>query len=101
MFINDLKYNKSGNDYETGYRIVYLYKDRYSIGAYCKTIEGFMIGFAVCDPLIDNNDIPKFISTADLLDRYLKEMNDVVSVAIYDVNGKCIDKITRRYKKRV
>ncbi len=52
MFINNLKYNKTGNDYETGYRIVYLYKDRYSIGAYCKTIGGFMIGFATCDQLL-------------------------------------------------
>ena len=90
-----------GNDYENGYRIVYFYDNNYKIGEYCKSIEGFMIGFAECDPIIDNDDIPKFISTADLLNRYLKEMNDVVSVAIYDVNGKCIDKITRRYKKRV
>ena len=59
-----------------------------------------MIGFAECDPIIDNDDIPKFISTTDLFNRYLKEMNEVDGVAIYDVNGECIDKINRTYKTR-
>ena len=98
MFANDLKYNKTGNDYETGYRIVYLYKDRYSIGAYCKTIEGFMIGFAKCDPIIDEDDIPKFISTKDLLNRYLESIKDIEGVALYSVDGTCIDKL---YKQNI
>lgn len=55
-----------------------------------------MIGFAECDPIIDNDDIPKFISTTDLLNRYLKEMNEVNGVAIYNVNGECVDKINRK-----
>ena len=98
--VKDLKRNNSGIDYEEGYRIVYFYDNNYQVGEYCTSIEGFMIGFVDCDPIIDNNDIPKFISTADLLNRYLKEMNEVDSVAIYNVNGECVDKVNRKYKKR-
>ena len=99
--LKDLKKNNFGADYESGYRIVYFYDNNYKVGEYCKSIEGFMIGFAECDPIIDNDDIPKFVSTTDLLNRYLKEMNDVVSVAIYSIDGKCIDKITRELNKRI
>lgn len=99
--LEDLKKNNLGTDYENGYRIVYFYDNKYKVGEYCESIKGFMIGFAECDPIIDENDIPEFISTTDLLNRYLNEMNDVVSVAIYSVDGKCIDKIVRKYKKRV
>ena len=95
----DLKKNNSGIDYEDGYRIVYFSDNNSKIGEYCKSIEGFMIGFAESDPIIDNNDIPKFISTDDLLNRYLKDMDEVDSVAIYNVNGECIDKIDRKCKK--
>lgn len=98
--VKDLKRNNSGIDYEEGYRIVYFYDNNYKVGEYCTSIEGFMIGFVDYDPIIDNNDIPKFISTADLLNRYLKEMNEVDSVAIYNVNGECVDKVNRKYKKR-
>lgn len=97
--LTELKKNKYGIDYEEGYRIVYFYDDNYKIGEYCKSIEGFMIGFAECDPIIDTDDIPEFVSTADLLNRYLKEMNEVDAVAIYNVNGECIDKINRELKK--
>ena len=97
--LKELRQNKIGADYEGGYRIVYFYNDNYKIGEYCKTIDGFMIGFAECDPVIDDNDIPKFISTRDLLNRYLEEIDDVISVAIYDVNGICIDKMNRVDKK--
>ena len=54
--INDLKFNKNGEEYPDGYRIVYFYNDNYSIGEYCQTIDGFMIGFAECDPIIDEDD---------------------------------------------
>lgn len=97
--LKELRQNKIGVDYEDGYRIVYFYNDNYEIGEYCKSIDGFMIGFAECDPMIDDNDIPKFISTRDLLNRYLEEIDDVISVAIYDVNGICIDKMNRVDKK--
>ena len=64
----------AGNDkkYGEGYRIVYFENNnKYSIGAYCKTIEGFMIGFTECDPIIDEDDIPPFISIDDILERCL------------------------------
>lgn len=99
--LKDLNQNKYGDKYEEGYRIVYFYDNYYQVGEYCKTVEGFMIGFAECDPIIDDDDIPKFISTNDLLNRYLKELKDIVGVAIYDVNGMCIDRVNRNYKKRV
>ena len=60
-----------------------------------------MIGFAECNPIIDEDDIPKFISTNDLLNRYLKEIKDVDAVAIYDVNGICIDKLYNKCKNKV
>ena len=97
--LKDLRQNSSGVDYENGYRIVYFYDNSYKVGEYCKSIEGFMIGFADCVPIMDDDDIPKFISTNDLLNRYLKEIDDIVGVAIYDVNGMCIDKIYRECKK--
>ena len=96
----DLKKNNLGINYEDGYRIVYFYENNYKIGEYCKLIEGFMIGFAKCDPITDDNDIPKFISTTDLLNRYLKENNKINGVAIYNVNGECIDKINKKCKTR-
>lgn len=99
--LKDLRQNNNGTDYVNGYRIVYFYNDNYKVGEYCKSIEGFMIGFAECDPIISEEDIPKFISTKDLLNRYLKDMNDAVGVAIYNVNGICIDKISRECKKIV
>ncbi len=99
--LTDLRRNSSGIDYEDGYRIIYFCDNKYKIGEYCKSIEGFMIGFAECDPIIDCDDVPKFISTTDLLNRYLKEMNEIDGVAIYNVNGQCVDKINRRYKTRI
>ena len=88
---NDLKYNNC----DSGYRIVYFYDDSYKVGEYCKTISGFMIGFSKCDPIIDDSDIPEFISTSDLLKRYLDDVKNSTGVAIYDVNGNCIDKLFR------
>ena len=99
--LKELKHNDSGIDYENGYRINYFCDDNYNVGEYCKTIEGFMIGFAECNPIIDEDDIPKFISTNDLLNRYLKEIKDFDAVAIYDVNGICIDKLYNKCKNKV
>ena len=73
-----------------GYRIVYFYDNYYNVGEFSKSIEGFMIGFAKNSPIIDNSDIPKFISIDDLLNRYLDDMNDVMKVAIYKTNGECV-----------
>ena len=79
-----------GNVYEPGYRLVYFYDNTYSIGAYCKTIEGFMIGLADCDPIIDENDIPPFISIDDMLDRCLKLSKESTAVALYETDGTCV-----------
>lgn len=77
--------------YDEGYRIVYFEKDdRYSLGAYCKTIEGFMLGFADCDPIIDEDDIPPFISVDDILNRSLNLYDDVIRVSIYKTDGMLV-----------
>ncbi len=94
----ELKKNKGGKDYEEGYRIVYFYNDKYSIGEYCQTIEGFMVGFAETNPIFDDDDIPKFISIDDLLNRYLNDLKEITSVALYNVNGECIASKDREKK---
>lgn len=58
-----------------------------------------MIGFADPNLILSKKDIPKFVSTADLLNRYLNDMKDVNGVAIYDVDGKCIAKKIRNNEK--
>lgn len=91
----ELQYNSHGNNYNDGYRIVYFYEDgNYKIDEFCKTVEGFMIGFADCDPIMDD-DIPDFISIDDLLNRYLNQLNDIVAVAIYKTDGTCLQKKER------
>ena len=85
-------YEKHGD----GYRIVYFYSnDTYYIGAFSKTIEGFMMNFCDVYPIEDESDIPEFISNDDLLDRYLSELNDIVAVAIYKTDGTCLQKKER------
>lgn len=80
-----------GKKYDEGYRIVYFEKDdRYSLGAYCKTIEEFMLGFADCDPIIDEDDIPPFISVDDILNRSLNLYDDVIRVSIYKTDGMLV-----------
>lgn len=86
----ELKTNRHGEEYKEGYRVVYFYDNHYSIGEYCKTIEGFMLGFADCYPIMDEDDIPEFVSVDDLLNRYLDALKETTSVALYDVNGNCI-----------
>lgn len=84
---------ENGKKYGEGYRIVYFYDDNnYEIGAYCKTIKGFMLGFAECDPIIDEDDIPPFISIDDILERCLDLYKDINGVAIYNIDGTCIQK---------
>ena len=95
IITKDLKFNKKGEEYSEGYRVVYFYNNNYSIGEFSKTIEGFMIGFAECDPIMDDSDIPKFISIDDLLDRYLKALPNADSIGIYNINGILIAKKDR------
>lgn len=100
--LEELKFNKNHQVYEDGYRIVYFYENgNYSIGEFCKTIEGFMIGFAESNPIIDKEDIPKFISNQDLLCRCLKYDNKAVSAAIYKTNGTLIEKIEAKKTKKI
>lgn len=93
--VSELIKNDIDKKYESGYRIVYFYDDHYSIGEYCKTIEGFMIGFAKSEPILCEDDIPAFISNDDLLDRYLEEVPLANIVAIYATDGSCV-----AYKQR-
>ena len=80
-----------GKKYDEGYRIVYFEKDnKYLLGAYCKTIEGFMLGFADCAPIIDEDDIPSFISVDDILNRSLNLYDDVIRVSIYKTDGSLV-----------
>lgn len=84
---------ENGKKNDEGYRIVYFYDDNnYEVGAYCKTIKGFMLGFAECDPIIDDDDIPPFISIDDILERCLDLYKDINGVAIYNIDGTCIQK---------
>lgn len=90
----DLSELRIGNNtkYDEGYRLVYFFDDEnYSIGAYCKTIEGFMIGLAESDPIIDEDDIPEFVSNKDLLCRCLKLVPNAKKIALYNVNGNLIE----------
>ncbi len=99
--VEDLKY-KSEYDinqgkYQNGYRIVLFDENgNYYIDAYSGTIEGFMIGFAENDPIIDEDDIPKFISIDDLLERYLNDLPNITAVALYKTDGTCIEKRSRK-----
>lgn len=88
--IKDLKVNKLGQEYPEGYRVVYFYNNYYSIGEYCKTLEGFMIGFAENSPILKEDDIPKFISIDDLLDRYLNDVPNAESIGIYKTDGTLV-----------
>lgn len=91
VFLEELIYDYNDITVKNGYRIVYFYSNNtYECGTYVKKIEDFMIDFASCDPVM--NDIPEFISVDDLLNRYLESMSDIISVAIYDVNGTIIVK---------
>ena len=58
-----------------------------------------MIGFADSNHILSKEDIHKFVSINDLLNRHLKDIKDVNGVAIYDVDGKCIAKKIRDNKK--
>lgn len=91
VFLEELIYDYNDITVKNGYRIVYFYSNNtYECGTYVKKIEDFMIDFASCEPVM--NDIPEFISVDDLLNRYLENMSDIISVAIYDVNGTIIVK---------
>lgn len=97
---DDLKFKSefgvNHGKYQDGYRIVYFFPDStYKVGTFCGNIEGFMMDFVEMEPIKDENDIPKFISIDDLLDRYLNDVFAAESVAIYKTNGILIAKKDR------
>jgi len=93
----ELKYNKNNEKYEDGFRIAYFYPDgSYHIGEYCKTIEGFMIGFAECEPIMSDDDIPPFVSNEDLLNRCLDSVKEAIGCAIYKTDGVLIERIDKK-----
>lgn len=103
--VNELRTFKQSkdwyNEHGDGYRIVYFYPNgTYYIGAISKAIEGFMINFCDEYPIMDEEDIPKFKSNDDLLDRYLQSLKDTSSVAIYKTDGTCVAKKDREIKKQ-
>ncbi|MBQ3021368.1 MAG: hypothetical protein IJD92_03995 [Bacilli bacterium] len=93
---NDEWFNKYGE----GYRILYFYEDgHYYIGAYAKHIKSFMMNFCKQYPIMDESDIPEFVSIDDLLERYLESLKDITSVALYKTDGTCIQMKTRKELK--
>lgn len=99
ILIKDLSTEKDGEVYKNGYRLVYFENnDKYSVGAYCKTIEGLMMTFVTEDPILSESDIPPFVSTDDILERCLNLFDDILGVAIYKVDGTCICK---KYRKNL
>ena len=55
-----------------------------------------MIRFVKSNHIMNEEDIPEFISNDDLLNGYLNLMKDITAVAIYNVYGTCVE-----YKSRV
>ena len=101
--IEDLKFKSefgiNCGKYQEGYRVVYIYpNDVYSVGTFCGSIEDFMMDFVKAEPIIDDNDIPPFISIDDILQRYLNDLKDIIAVAIYKTDGTCIQ--IKHRKKR-
>ena len=86
----EIKKSPTGDTNNDGYRIVYFNGTEYTVGEYCKSIEGFMIGFTKSNPIFDEEEIPKFISIDDLLNRYLKELKRFSKVSLYKIDGECI-----------
>ena len=97
VYKEELIYDYNDKIVDEGYRIIYFENDdKYSIGAYCKTIEGYMMDFVEYEPIIDDDDIPPFISIDDLLSRYLKSLKDISAVALYKIDGTCVQKKERQ-----
>lgn len=59
-----------------------------------------MIEFCNEYPIMDEEDIPKFKSNDDLLDRYLQDFDNISAVAIYSTDGTCVAKKDREIKKQ-
>ena len=98
---NDLVYKDELGNIIDGYRVVYYYdNDKYLVGSFCKTIEGFMMEFVEVEPIEDESDIPEFISIRDILERELKSLKETVGVSIYKTNGELIDSLFKDNKSK-
>ena len=85
---------------DKGYRIVYFYPDNsYYISSWSENISGFMFHFCDSYPVCNEDEIPKFISNDDLLSRYLNDIPEISAVALYKVDGTCIEKKERQKHK--
>lgn len=83
-----------------GYRVIYFYSNNsYRVGPFSKTIDGFMIDFVPFEPILDDDDIPPFVSVEDVLNRYLKLYDAISGVAIYKIDGNLIAKKEKNSKK--
>ena len=95
VYKEELIYDYGDMICEDGYRLVYYYDDHYSIGEYSKNIESFMIGLCEIEPIIDESDIPEFVSVDDLLIRCLNILPNIESVALYKVDGTLVAEKSR------
>lgn len=98
-FREELMYDYGVENFIDGYRLVYFYPNsEYYIGAFCKSVEGFMYEFCDMYPIDEESDIPEFVSIEDILNRSLDMWPDIESVAIYRTDGTCVMKkeITKR-----
>ncbi len=80
--------------YDEGYRIVYIYDIYHEVpqrGYYAKNIEDFALKF----------DNYKFTNINDLLNRFLLINDKALGVAIYRVDGTCIEKLVRSNVSKV
>ena len=98
--LEDLEYRSvygvNAGKIQNGYRIVYFYPDNsYKVGAFCGTIEGFMMDFVEIEPIFDDSEISEFISEDNLLDRYLDSLDNISGVALYKTDGTLILKKMR------
>lgn len=88
--LKELQHNNHGEKYPDGYRLVYFYDDSYFVGEYCKTVEGFMIGLSEYNPILDETDIPSFISIENLLAKSLTKTKNAEKIALYKTDGTYI-----------
>lgn len=58
-----------------------------------------MIDFVPFEPILDDDDIPPFVSVEDVLNRYLKLYDAISGVAIYKIDGSLIAKKEKNSKK--
>lgn len=100
VYKEELIYDYNFVTIDKGYRIVYFYSDdSYKVDTWAEKPEDFMRDFCAIEPILDDKDIPKFVSIDDLLNRYLNDIPEISAVALYKVDGTCVQKKERKIKK--